>query len=138
MGVLPCPCNQCRSLSVGYSLALSLGLLYSLAVGRVLTGSTPGQTSLTFVEFLHGMAAVKQDSRCADWLNLHLPNKMKLLSLIIDTPVNEMESKRILDSLSLIERAGIKILMQYLLTSSLSRSVNCAAEMTELLAGVMR
>lgn len=69
-----------------------------------------GKKTLSFTDFLHGMKAVKGDERCSSWIDVNKPNKWEILSLIIDTPVGEVEEKRILANLAPIERAGIKIL----------------------------
>lgn len=72
-----------------------------------------GLKSLTFNDFLHGMKFVKADERCASWIDVNKPNKWEVLSLIIDTPVGEVEEQRILSSLTAIERAGINILANH-------------------------
>jgi hypothetical protein len=72
-----------------------------------------GLDSLSFNDFLHGMKAVKGDDRCSGWIDINKPNKWEILSLIIDTPVGEVEEKRILSNLSGLERAGINILKKH-------------------------
>ena len=53
--------------------------------------------SMNFLQFLHGMAAVRKDPKCDGWLDVDKPNKWELLSLIVDTPVSAVETKAILD-----------------------------------------
>ena len=66
--------------------------------------------ALDFKMFLHGIANVQNDPRCADWLGMDKPNKWELMSLIIDTPVSKAEEKRILDGLDGIDKLGIKMI----------------------------
>ena len=66
--------------------------------------------ALNFNEFLHGMASAQQNERTAKWINVFEPNRWELLSLIIDTPVGEVEAETIFQSLSAIEKVGIDIL----------------------------
>ena len=71
-------------------------------------GQTEG--SINFLQYLHGIAAVAKDERAAGWLNVEQPNKWELLSLLVDTPVSEVEEAKILESLSALERMGIRML----------------------------
>jgi hypothetical protein len=66
--------------------------------------------TLNFNEFLHGMASAQQDERTARWINVFEPNRWELLSLIIDTPVGELEEETTFQSLSAIEKVGVDIL----------------------------
>eukprot|EP01043_Picozoa_sp_COSAG02_P042681 COSAG02_NODE_3647_length_6427_cov_24.716182_2_plen_616_part_00 len=66
--------------------------------------------ALNFNEFLHGMASAQQNERTAKWINVFEPNRWELLSLIIDTPVGEVEAETIFQSLSAIEKVGVDIL----------------------------
>ena len=66
--------------------------------------------TLNFNEFLHGMAAAQQDERTAQWINVFEPNRWELLSLIIDTPVSEIEEEAIYRSMSGVEQVGVDIL----------------------------
>ena len=74
-----------------------------------------GLKSLTFNDFLFGMKAVKANERCSTWIDINKPNRWEILSLIVDTPVGALEEKRILASLSGLERAGIQILAKHTL-----------------------
>ena len=66
--------------------------------------------TLDFNQFLHGMALAQHDPRTKQWINVFEPNRWELLSLIIDTPVSEVEDARIYKSMSAIERVGVGML----------------------------
>ena len=65
---------------------------------------------LTFTAFLHGMRRMQDDEKCAGWVDITKPTQWELLSLLIDTPISEKEEKKIMDSLTPVERWGIKLL----------------------------
>ena len=67
---------------------------------------------LTFTAFLHGMRRMQDDEKCAGWVDITKPTQWELLSLLIDTPISEKEEKKIMDSLTPVERWGIKLLQK--------------------------
>ena len=68
--------------------------------------------SLTFLDYLLGVSMVDKDERCKGWMDTAKPNKMEMISLLIDTPVSKEEEQMLLEALTPIERMGIKILQQ--------------------------
>ena len=84
--------------------------LMTFAVGR---WEDSRAIMLDFNQFLHGMAAVQRNDKTAQWIDIFRPNRWELLSLIVDTPVSEVEEARILEELSPIERVGVGMLRRH-------------------------
>eukprot|EP01047_Picozoa_sp_COSAG01_P033950 COSAG01_NODE_2524_length_7505_cov_29.604915_5_plen_835_part_00 len=68
------------------------------------------KNSLNFFQFMVGVMAVKRDERLKGRVDLAKPNPWDMLSLLIDTPVSEYETERLMNKLSWIERIGIRML----------------------------
>jgi hypothetical protein len=64
---------------------------------------------LTFVEFIAGVQAVRKDDVLKGRLDLTRPCPWELLSLLIDTPVSERETKLLEKDLSAAEKVGLKM-----------------------------
>ena len=77
-------------------------------VWRVL--NPEGKTDIDYAEFVNGMIKVKRDPDLSSVIPMDVPNRFMLLSLLIDTPINEDQEKLIMDKLEGAEKAGIKIL----------------------------
>ena len=65
---------------------------------------------IEFSGFLHGVAKVQKDPKCAAWMDFNKPNKFEMMSLIIDTPVSKAEEQRILEGLDGIDKVGINMI----------------------------
>ena len=62
---------------------------------------------IPYGEFVKGMIKTKNDEELAGLVPLDIPNRFMLLSLLIDTPINEDQEKLITDKLGRAEKAGI-------------------------------
>ena len=69
-----------------------------------------GNDWIPFSEFVHGMITVKRDPELSSIIPLDVPNRFQLLSLLIDTPINEEQEQLIFNKLSALEKMGIKML----------------------------
>lgn len=66
--------------------------------------------SINFADFVRGMIIVKNDAALAAIIKLDAPNKWQLLSLLIDSPINKQAERLILDKLTFLEKAGMRLL----------------------------
>lgn len=71
---------------------------------------------LTFVEFIGGVQAVRKDDVLGGRIDLTKPCPWELISLLIDTPVSDRETKMIEKNLSAIERVGLKMVSRMQIT----------------------
>lgn len=62
---------------------------------------------LNFIEFIVGVQHLKDDERMAGRLDLTKENPWNMLSLLIDTPVSELEEERLTSKLNFLERIGL-------------------------------
>lgn len=69
-----------------------------------------GKKVLSWGDFLRGMGLVHKDARAAAVMNKDSPNKFALVSLLIDIKVSKREELGLLESLSLLERFGMRSL----------------------------
>jgi Ca2+-binding EF-hand superfamily protein len=69
-----------------------------------------GKEWIPFMDFAHGMVKVQKDPELSRLIPLDLPNRFQLLSLLIDSPINEEQEKLIYEKLGGLEKMGIKML----------------------------
>ena len=69
-----------------------------------------GKDWIPFGEYVQGMILVKQDPELSKVVPMDVPNRFQLLSLLIDSPINEDQEKLIFDKLNALEKGGIKML----------------------------
>ena len=67
------------------------------------------ENHLTFMEFIVGVQKIRDDDVLGGRIDLTKPCPWEMLSLLIDTPVSEMESKQLYDELSMLERLGVNM-----------------------------
>jgi hypothetical protein len=68
-----------------------------------------GKDWIAYAEFVKGMISVKRDHKeLSRSVPMDVPNRFMLLSLLIDTPINEEATKLIMDRLGRAEQAGIR------------------------------
>jgi Ca2+-binding EF-hand superfamily protein/lambda repressor-like predicted transcriptional regulator len=65
---------------------------------------------ITFTEFTYGMIKVREDPELSTVVPMDVPNRFELLSLVIDSPINEAEEKLIFMNMGPLERFGVGIL----------------------------
>lgn len=65
---------------------------------------------VTFAAYAEGMVRVQQDPDLHTKVPMHLPNRFALLSLIIDSPINQEQQKLIFQKMGFLEKNGIKLL----------------------------
>jgi len=69
-----------------------------------------GDEWIPFEKYVRGMLKVKEDPELAALVPTDVPNRFQLLSLVIDSPINEDQEKLIFDKLTGLEKGGIKML----------------------------
>ena len=69
-----------------------------------------GKEWIPFAEYVRGMVQVKRDPELSDLIPMDVPNRFQLLSLLIDTPINEDQEKLIFDKLEPLEKVGVNML----------------------------
>ena len=67
------------------------------------------ENHLTFMEFIVGVQKIRDDEVLGGRIDLTKPCPWEMLSLLIDTPVSEMESDALYDELSMLERLGVNM-----------------------------
>lgn len=86
----------------------------------------PGHANhLSFTEFMVGVQQLKVDERIGDRLDLTKESPWSMLSLLIDTPVSELEEQRLTKQLTSLERLGLAMVKrtQYPMNRNKIRSV---------------
>lgn len=78
------------------------------AVWDVLNPS--GKEWIPFSEFVIGMITIREDPKLSSTIPLDVPNRFQLLSLLIDSPINEEQENLIFDKMSGLEKAGVNML----------------------------
>lgn len=63
---------------------------------------------ISYSEFVQGMIETRKNKELAELVPMDVPNRFMLLSLLIDTPINEEQEKFILDKLGRAEQLGIR------------------------------
>jgi hypothetical protein len=80
-------------------------------VGKVWEVLNPeGKDWIPFSEFVAGMIIVKRDEELSNIMPMDVPNRFQLLSLLIDSPINEEQEELIFDKMSGLEKAGVNML----------------------------
>jgi hypothetical protein len=80
-------------------------------VGKVWAVLNPeGKDWINFSEYVVGMLKVKEIPELHGIVPMEKPNRFELLSLLIDSPINEGQEKLIFDKLTGLEKAGIRML----------------------------
>jgi Ca2+-binding EF-hand superfamily protein len=69
-----------------------------------------GKEWIAYGEFVRGMLLVKADPALARAVPLDVPNRFMLLSLLIDTPINEEQEALIYGKMAGLEKWGVKLL----------------------------
>jgi Ca2+-binding EF-hand superfamily protein len=69
-----------------------------------------GKEWIAFGEYVQGMIQVKCDPELSRILPMDVPNRFQLLSLLIDSPVNEDVEAQIKKKMGALERGGVRIL----------------------------
>lgn len=69
-----------------------------------------GKEWIPFADFVVGMIKVRQDPKLSKTIPLDVPNRFQLLSLLIDSPINEEQEALIFDKMSGLEKAGVNML----------------------------
>lgn len=89
---------------------------------------------LTWGAFLRGMGKVHEDPRATNIMNKDSPNKFELVSLLIDIKVSAREEQELMDSLSFLEKFGMRSLksMQKPMMQGDAKAVLRKASMGEL------
>ena len=71
-----------------------------------------GKDWIPFSDFVAGMITIKRDPALSGIIPMDVPNRFQLLSLLIDSPINEDQEELIFDKMSGLEKAGVKMLRQ--------------------------
>ena len=69
-----------------------------------------GKDWIPFSDFVEGMVKVKRDPELSQIIPLDVPNRFQLLSLLIDSPINEEQEQLIFDKMSALEKGGVNML----------------------------
>ena len=69
-----------------------------------------GSEWIPFETYVKGMLKVKADPELATLVPMDVPNRFQLLSLVIDSPINEDQERLIFDKMTGLEKGGIKML----------------------------
>lgn len=69
-----------------------------------------GKEWIPFSEYAAGMMQVKRDPELSKLVPMDVPNRFQLLSLLIDSPINEDQEKLIFDKMDPLEQMGVKML----------------------------
>eukprot|EP01043_Picozoa_sp_COSAG02_P033959 COSAG02_NODE_2347_length_9092_cov_4.284666_4_plen_621_part_00 len=69
-----------------------------------------GKEWIPFSEYVSGMIEVKRNKELSKLVPMDVPNRFQLLSLLIDTPINEDQEALIFNKMGLLEQGGIKLL----------------------------
>ena len=69
-----------------------------------------GKDWIPFAEYVAGMIQVKRDRELSKLVPMDVPNRFQLLSLLIDTPINEDQEALIFSKMGFLEKSGIKLL----------------------------
>ena len=69
-----------------------------------------GKEWIPFGEYVEGMIKVKNDPFLSTVVPMDVPNRFQLLSLLIDSPINEDQEKLIFDKMDPLSKGGIKLL----------------------------
>ena len=69
-----------------------------------------GKEWIPFSEYVKGMIKVKNDPFLSTVVPMDVPNRFQLLSLLIDTPINEDQEKLIFDKMDPLCKKGIQML----------------------------
>ena len=67
---------------------------------------------IPFSEYAKGMVLVKRDPVLCSLVPMDVPNRFQLLSLLIDTPINEETEKMIFNKLQPLEKVGVNMLQK--------------------------
>ncbi len=69
-----------------------------------------GKDWIPFSEYVAGMIEVKRNRELSKLVPMDVPNRFQLLSLLIDTPINEDQEALIFNKMGWLEQKGIKLL----------------------------
>lgn len=69
-----------------------------------------GKDWIPFSEYVAGMIVVKRDRELSKVVPMDVPNRFQLLSLLIDTPINEDQEALIFNKMGALEKGGIEML----------------------------
>ena len=69
-----------------------------------------GKDWIPFSEYVAGMIQVKRDRELSKLVPMDVPNRFQLLSLLIDTPINEDQEALIFSKMGFLEKGGVKML----------------------------
>ena len=86
---------------------------YAWSVLRGATKSNDKHPHLTFIQFVVGVQHIKADERLAGRLDMTKESPWNMLSLLIDTPVSELEEERLTQNLNFLERVGLNMVKNY-------------------------
>ena len=95
--------------------------------------NTQGKSWIPFSEYVQGMIAIKNDPAMRDLVPMDVPNRFQLISLLIDTPINEQNENLITDKLMALEKVGINMLTR--LGSPIQTKTDIAATLQTACAG---
>ena len=95
-----------------------------------------GQQMITFEEFVRGMIQVKRDPQLNATFSIDTPNRFELLSLVIDSPINQAESDRLYERMNPLEKAGVRILRNLETAAQVLEYNQLKAHQTKVLASL--
>ena len=67
-----------------------------------------GKPCIPFSEYCKGMILVKRDPELRAIIPMDVPNRFQLLSLLIDSPINEEKRELIFNKMSWLEKKGVR------------------------------
>jgi hypothetical protein len=69
-----------------------------------------GKENIGFAEFVKGMVQVEHDPELKPKFSIEIPNRFELLSLVIDSPINQAEADRLYSKMNPLEKLGVGVL----------------------------
>lgn len=69
-----------------------------------------GQVKIDFAQFVRGMVEAEKDPNLHSKFSTDIPNRFELLSLVVDSPINNAESNRLYEKMNPLEKVGVRIL----------------------------
>lgn len=69
-----------------------------------------GELKIDFPQFVAGMVEAERDASLRSKFSINIPNRFELLSLVIDSPINQAESNMLYERMNPLEKVGVRIL----------------------------
>eukprot|EP01043_Picozoa_sp_COSAG02_P038526 COSAG02_NODE_2978_length_7629_cov_3.880478_6_plen_589_part_00 len=69
-----------------------------------------GELKIGFAQFVTGMVEAEKIPSLRSKFSINIPNRFELLSLVIDSPINQAESNMLYERMNPLEKVGVRIL----------------------------